>query len=124
VLFVVDELTQETQPLILQGVNFATGRSILTEASFSVLNVVAMSLMANPDVRIQIGGHTDATGSLSTNMSLSLGRAEAVRAYLARQGVPLSQMATRGYGPDRPIATNATAAGKAQNRRVELTRMN
>lgn len=124
VLFVVDELTQETQPLILQGVNFATGRSTLTEASFSVLNVVAMSLMANPDVRIQIGGHTDAVGSLSSNMSLSLGRAEAVRAYMARQGVPLSQMETRGYGPDRPIATNSTADGRAQNRRVELTRMN
>ena len=124
VLFVVDEITQETQPLILQGVNFATGRSTLTEASYAVLNVVAMSLLANPDVAIQIGGHTDATGSLSTNMSLSLGRAEAVRAYLARQGVPLGQMETRGYGPDRPIATNATVDGRSLNRRVELTRIN
>ena len=124
VLFVMDEATGRAQPLILQGVNFATGSSRLTQNSFAVLNVVAVSLLGNPDVRIEIGGHTDATGAYDLNMRLSRGRAEAVRAYLAQQGVPLSQMDATGHGPDQPIATNATRAGRAANRRVELRRIN
>lgn len=124
VLFVVDEATQREQPLILQGVNFATGSSRLTASSNAVLDMVAQSLVAHPDVRIEIGGHTDATGSLATNRRLSLARAESVRAYLVQQGVPLSQMEARGYGPDQPIATNSTRNGRAQNRRVELKRNN
>ncbi len=124
VLFVVDEVTGREQPLILQGVNFASGSSRLTQDSYAVLNVVAVSLLGNPDVRIEIGGHTDATGGYDLNMRLSRGRAEAVRAYLAQQGVPLGQLDSRGNGPDLPIATNATTAGKAENRRVELRRVN
>jgi outer membrane protein OmpA-like peptidoglycan-associated protein len=124
VLFVVDEATGREQPLILQGVNFAVGSSRLTQDSYAVLNVVAVSLLAHPDVRIEVGGHTDATGGYDLNMRLSRGRAEAVRAYLAQQGVPLSQMEAQGYGPDQPIATNATSSGRAANRRVELKRIN
>jgi OOP family OmpA-OmpF porin len=120
VLFVLDEVTQRVAPLVLQGVNFATGSSRLTQGSYAVLNVVAVSLLGHPEVRIEIGGHTDATGGYDLNMRLSRGRAEAVRAYLAQQGVPLSQMEARGYGPDQPIATNATSAGRSANRRVEL----
>ncbi len=124
VLFAVDEVTGREQPLVLQGVNFASGSSRLTQDSHAVLNVVAVSLLGNPDVRIEIGGHTDASGGYDLNTRLSRGRAEAVRAYLAQQGVPLSQMDSRGYGPDQPIATNATVAGRAENRRVELRRVN
>ena len=124
VLFVVDEVTGRAQPLILQGVNFTTGSSRLTQDSYAVLNVVAVSLLGNPDVRIEIGGHSDASGGYDLNMRLSRGRSEAVRAYLAQQGVPLIQMDSRGYGPDQPIATNATRSGRAENRRVELRRIN
>jgi outer membrane protein OmpA-like peptidoglycan-associated protein len=124
VLFVVDEATQRVEPLVLQGVNFATGSSRLTQNSYAVLNVVGVSLLGHPEVRIEVGGHTDATGGYDLNMRLSRGRAEAVRAYLAQQGVPLSQMEARGYGPDQPIATNATTAGRSANRRVELRQLN
>jgi outer membrane protein OmpA-like peptidoglycan-associated protein len=124
VLFVVDEVTQRVEPLVLQGVNFATGSSRLTQGSYAVLNVVAVSLQGHPEVRIEIGGHTDASGGYDLNMRLSRGRAEAVRAYLVNQGVPLIQMDTRGYGPDQPIATNATSAGRSANRRVELRQIN
>jgi hypothetical protein len=111
------------RPLILRGVNFATGRSALTQDSYAILDEVAASLLGNPEVRVEIAGHTDITGSRSLNMRLSLERAQAVKAYLAQKGVEPSRMVGQGYGPDEPIATNATAAGRAQNRRVELRRL-
>ncbi|MDH5642827.1 MAG: thrombospondin type 3 repeat-containing protein [Gemmatimonadota bacterium] len=123
VLFQMDESNQREAPLVLEGVTFATGSSRLTPNSSFVLDQVAQSLMAYPDVRVEIGGHTDDTGSLSTNRELSLARAQSVMAYLASQGVPPGQMEARGYGPDQPVATNTTAEGRAQNRRVELKRI-
>jgi len=125
----VDELgcpllfEQPRTPLVLRGVNFATGRSVLTTESYAILDEVAEALLARPEVRVEIAGHTDITGSRTTNMRLSMERAQAVMAYLAQRGVAPSRMEARGYGPDRPIATNATAAGRAQNRRVELSRV-
>ncbi|MGD2134697.1 MAG: OmpA family protein [Gemmatimonadales bacterium] len=118
-LFEIEE-EGTARPLVLQGVTFQSGRSALTESSFAVLNEVAASLKAHPDVRVEVAGHTDATGSRELNLRLSLQRAQAVMAYLARQGVEPSRMEARGYGPDEPIATNDTAEGRAQNRRVEL----
>src|SRR6266487_3750678 len=73
--------------LILQGVNFQTGRSVLTASSYAVLDQVAASLVANPAIRIEIAGYTDSTGRKLTNMRLSMGRAGAVQHYLARKGV-------------------------------------
>jgi outer membrane protein OmpA-like peptidoglycan-associated protein len=108
------------QPLILKGVNFRTGRSDLTPSSYTVLDEVAASLVANPTVRIEIGGHTDATGARAMNLRLSLGRAMAVRAYLVSKGVSPDRLVARGYGPDKPVADNRTVEGRAQNRRVEL----
>ena len=118
ILFVVEQ--GAVQPLILRGVNFATGSSRLTTESYVILNDVAASMLAYPDVSIEIAGHTDNTGRLTTNQRLSLARAEAVRAYLAQRGVAVERMEARGYGPDEPIATNTSADGRAQNRRVEL----
>jgi len=120
ILFVVSEDTGEVEPLILRGVNFATGKSTLTRASYAALDEVAASLLVHQDVKIEIAGHTDSTGRLSLNMRLSLARAEAVRAYLARKGVGVDRMTAHGYGPDEPIATNSTRDGRAMNRRVEL----
>lgn len=110
----------KTQPLILRGVNFETGRSRLTAESYAMLDRVAESLVAHPDVRIEVAGHTDSTGSHALNMRLSRERALAVMAYLAQRGVAPSRMTARGYGPDSPIGSNRTAAGRADNRRVEL----
>jgi outer membrane protein OmpA-like peptidoglycan-associated protein len=115
--------TARRQPVVLRGVNFRTGRSDLTPESFAILDEVAASLIANPTVRIEIGGHTDATGTRQRNMELSQARAFAVRAYLAARGVLPDRMESRGYGPDRPVADNRTVAGRALNRRVELNRI-
>src|SRR6266581_1653890 len=109
--------------LVLTGVNFETGRSILTRDSYMVLDAVAASLVANPDIRIEVAGYTDSTGRKFTNLRLSQGRAAAVRFYLARKGVPPLRMVAKGYGASGYIAPNKTAAGRAQNRRVELHKL-
>ena len=114
-----------TRPtLVLRGVTFQSGRSVLNPQSYSVLNDVAASLGAHPEVRIEIGGYTDNTGSLGLNMSLSQARAAAVRAYLASRGVRPDRMVAKGYGPASPVATNTTPDGRAQNRRVALHKLN
>jgi outer membrane protein OmpA-like peptidoglycan-associated protein len=119
VLFMVEQ--GQRRPLVLRGVTFASGRSVLTEESYATLDEVAASLAAHPEIRIEISGHTDATGSREVNTRLSSARARAVMMYLVRQGIPPERMEARGYGPDRPIATNGTAEGRARNRRVELS---
>ena len=112
--------TPERTPVILRGVMFETGKSALKPESFTVLDIVAQSLNANPDIQIEIAGYTDHTGSDATNLRLSQARADAVRAYLGSKGVAPGRMVAKGYGAANPIAPNATAAGRAQNRRVEL----
>lgn len=109
--------------LILRGVNFETGRSVLTRESSIILDQVVGSLAANPDIRIEIAGYTDSTGSAAMNLSLSQARAAAVRAYLARRGISPGRMVAKGYGASGYIAPNTTAAGRAQNRRVELHKL-
>jgi outer membrane protein OmpA-like peptidoglycan-associated protein len=110
--------------LILQGVNFQSGRSVLTTSSYAVLDQVAASLVANPEIRIEIAGYTDSTGRKLTNLRLSMARAAVVRAYLARKGVSPMRMRARGFGASGYIAPNATPDGRAQNRRVELHKLN
>jgi len=110
--------------LILQGVNFQTGRSVLTTSSYAALDQVAASLVANPEIRIEIAGYTDSTGRRYMNLRLSMARAAAVRAYLARRGVSPVRMQARGFGASGYIAPNATPEGRAQNRRVELHKLN
>ena len=110
--------------LILEGVNFETGKSTLTPESETILNGVAESLVANDSIRVEVVGHTDNTGGLALNRRLSQARAEAVRQYLASRGVAEDRLRARGMGPDQPVASNRTAEGRAQNRRVELRRLN
>ncbi len=110
--------------LILQGVNFQTGRSVLTRDSYAVLDQVAASLVANPEIRIEIAGYTDSTGGRMMNLRLSMGRAGAVEHYLARKGVSPLRMRARGFGASGYIAPNSTPEGRAQNRRVELHKLN
>lgn len=119
-----EERTPGARPtVILKGVNFQTGRSSLTPESYAVLDQVAASLVANPDINIEVAGYTDNTGSAAVNTRLSRARAIAVRTYLARKGVAPARMVARGFGPSSPVTSNATAAGRAQNRRVELHKL-
>jgi outer membrane protein OmpA-like peptidoglycan-associated protein len=115
--------TNERTPVVLRGVTFEVGKSALRSESYAVLDIVAASLEANPDIRIEIAGHTDNTGSAATNTRLSQARADQVRTYLASKGIAPDRMVAKGYGPTVPVATNTTAAGRAQNRRVELRQL-
>jgi outer membrane protein OmpA-like peptidoglycan-associated protein len=113
----------ERGTLRLEGVNFTLDSDRLTPESAAVLDRVAASLDQWPDVRVEIGGHTDAHGSEAYNQRLSQQRAEAVRSYLVGKGVAESRMTAKGYGESRPVADNGTDEGRARNRRVELTRL-
>jgi outer membrane protein OmpA-like peptidoglycan-associated protein len=75
----------------------------------------------NPSYRLLIVGHTDNSGTAATNKALSLNRANAVKTYMTGFGISSNRFITKGYGPDRPIADNATEEGKQRNRRVEMT---
>jgi outer membrane protein OmpA-like peptidoglycan-associated protein len=110
--------------VILKGVTFQTGRARLTPEGRAVLRDIASQLVENPDYRVQISGHTDNTGSRAANLRLSLARARTVETFLEANGVPPRQVTSKGFGPDVPIASNKTAAGRAMNRRVELNRTN
>jgi outer membrane protein OmpA-like peptidoglycan-associated protein len=110
--------------LVLEGVNFETGKADLTPESETILTGVAEALVANDSVRVEVVGHTDNTGSIALNRRLSRARAESVRQYLVSKGVAEDRLQARGMGPDQPVASNRTAEGRAQNRRVELRRLN
>jgi outer membrane protein OmpA-like peptidoglycan-associated protein len=110
--------------VILRGVTFQTGRAMLTPEGRDVLRDIAGQLVENPEYRVQISGHTDNTGSRAANLRLSLARARTVETFLEANGVPPRQVSSKGFGPDVPIASNKTAAGRAKNRRVELNRTN
>ncbi len=114
----------ETTVVVLEGVNFEFGSAVLTAAALRVLDRVAASLIASPDLRVRVSGHTDSTGPRAFNVRLSQERAEAGRRYLIAQGVAPDRLVAVGYGPDRPVADNSTAANRAMNRRVELERIN
>jgi outer membrane protein OmpA-like peptidoglycan-associated protein len=102
------------------GVFFDTGKSALKKGAQATLNRIAEQLKANPDIRIVVEGHTDSTGSTATNQTLSEKRAQAVRDFLVNAGVPADRITSAGRGEEQPVATNNTAAGRQQNRRVEL----
>lgn len=106
---------------VLQGIHFATSKAELTGSSAPILDPVVRVLKANPGMRLEVAGHTDATGSMRLNQRLSQQRAEAVAAYFTAHGVDSGRLTAKGYGPSRPAATNDTADGRAKNRRVELT---
>jgi outer membrane protein OmpA-like peptidoglycan-associated protein len=118
------EVRQEARGLVLTlpgSVYFEVNKSIVQPAMRSRLTEIARALSAaGDDAHLLIEGHTDADGSSEYNLELSRLRAEAVRSVLVAGGVPPDRIETQGYGETRPIASNRTATGKAQNRRVEI----
>ncbi|MDX9881862.1 MAG: OmpA family protein [Prolixibacteraceae bacterium] len=102
------------------GILFTTGKSDLNTTSKTALINFANSLKATPETDVTIYGHTDNTGSRAINEKLSKERAESVANFLMANGVSQSRMKTAGKAYDEPVADNATAEGRAQNRRVEI----
>lgn len=106
--------------LTLGDVLFETGKAELRPGALRNLYPLVTFLQKYPERRVVIEGHTDSVGSDTYNLDLSQRRAEAVRDFLLQNGVNAAQMSTQGYGKASPIASNGTAAGRQQNRRVEL----
>lgn len=102
------------------GILFATNSSTVSDASKSALRNFASSLNSNPDTNIKIIGHTDNTGRVEYNQTLSEKRAKSVYDYLLNQSVSSNRMSFEGKGITDPVADNSTAAGRQQNRRVEI----
>jgi len=104
----------------LPDVLFETGKFTLRPTARESLAKVAGILLAYPDLRLEVDGHTDSVGSDDYNQQLSEKRAGSVRDYLVRQGIPVASVTVMGFGKTQPIASNATPAGRQQNRRVEV----
>jgi outer membrane protein OmpA-like peptidoglycan-associated protein len=116
-------LKQESRGLVITlsgAVMFVTNQSALLPAALASLNNVAAALKTTPDRSIMVEGHSDSTGAHAYNVDLSQRRADAVRLYLISQAVPQEMIRAQGIGPDRPVADNSTAEGRANNRRVEI----
>ena len=119
--FVVDIQHLPAKSFILEDCNFETGKADLKEESFKVIDELVAYLNRKDDERIELGGHTDNVGKPKSNLILSDARANSVRTYLITKGIDPNRVTAKGYGLTKPIATNKTAAGRAQNRRTEVT---
>jgi outer membrane protein W/outer membrane protein OmpA-like peptidoglycan-associated protein len=106
------------QAVIVRAVDFEFNLSRLTAPAQQTLDEVASALLTQPGLSVEIQGHTDSVGSVAYNLNLSQRRADAVKAYLVSRGVSSSTLTAKGYGKARPIASNDTAEGRTQNRRV------
>ncbi|HVV16543.1 MAG TPA: OmpA family protein [Polyangia bacterium] len=112
-------VTQEKIEL-KQKIFFDTNKATIQPRSFSLLDEIAQVLRSRPTMTVRIEGHTDSRGKRAHNMQLSQARAESVRQHLVGLGIDASRLQAQGYGPDQPIETNKTAAGREKNRRVEF----
>jgi len=99
---------------------FDSGSAVLKGPAMANLNQIAVIIKKYPEDRILVMGHTDSTGKITKNQTLSEARAKAVLAHLTSQGVPAETITFQGMGPNQPIAANTNADGRARNRRVEL----
>ena len=105
------------------NINFETSKADIQSSSYGILDEIAAALGADPQLKVVVEGHSDSSGPREYNMDLSQRRAQAVVDYLTGKGVSPSRLTAKGFGPDRPIADNATRLGRSKNRRVQFTRV-
>jgi outer membrane protein OmpA-like peptidoglycan-associated protein len=108
----------------IYGINFDIDRAVLKLGAEEVLIEMVKLMKNNPDLKIEIQGHTDNTGSADHNLDLSTRRAETVKKFLLVYGIEAPRMDSKGYGEEKPVAPNDTEEGRAMNRRVELIDIN
>jgi OOP family OmpA-OmpF porin len=109
--------------LVLDGVTFALDSAVIEPQSEQTLTRALQILRDNPDVRVEVGGHTDNQGNASYNRRLSDQRANAVRDWMVAHGIEAARLTARGYGHTQPVGDNNTPEGQAQNRRIEFRRL-
>ena len=111
---------QVQERIILRGVHFDFNKSNIRPDAIPILDEAAEILGKHPDVTVDVNGYCDIIGGVAYNQRLSERRANAVAGYLEGKGIAPNRLVTHGYGKTQFVATNATAEGRAQNRRVEL----
>lgn len=104
----------------VEGITFQSGSATIRPASYPTLDAAAAVMQEFDSLRLRVEGHTDSQGDEAANMALSAERATAVVAYLTERGISADRLASEGFGETRPVADNGTAAGRAQNRRIEF----
>ncbi len=109
--------------IVSNGIRFNSGKSTLRPESMGVLNEIYKMLDEHPDVKVSIEGHTDNVGDNDMNQKLSEERAEAVKKQLVSMGIKEDRLTSKGFGESKPVNTNDTPEGKAENRRVEFVKM-
>jgi OmpA-OmpF porin, OOP family len=118
----IDKLTKDGR-LVTHGILFDVGLAVVKPPSMGTISQMAKLLKDNPTLKLEIGGHTDADGDAAKNVALSQARADAVKKALVDAGVDAARLTTKGYGASKPVDVNTTLEGKANNRRVEFTKI-
>ena len=108
------------ETISLNNILFDQGKADLRPESRTELDKIAAFMKANPRAEIELSGHTSSEGDGALNRSLSYLRVKACKDYVVARGIDTGRILVVGYGPDRPVASNDTEAGRAQNRRVEM----
>ncbi|MFA6468410.1 MAG: OmpA family protein [Bacteroidota bacterium] len=110
--------------IVIEEISFVSSKAILTEEAKRILDTLAVLLINNADIKLQINGYTDNTGNASANRKMSLNRAKEVVSYLIAKGIGENRLSAQGFGPSNPIASNKTEEGRKKNRRIELVPQN
>ena len=114
------ELETKKNQVFELDVHYATNRAEINVNSYKLLDELVYLMKSNPEMVIEVAGHTDEDGSAAHNLGLSQDRSHAVKAYLVKKGIAANRVKSVGYGESRPVASNNSAEGKAQNRRTEV----
>ena len=117
---VVTVVEQEVLNKAFANLEFETGKAVIRNTSFASLDELADLFKAKPKYMLLIEGHTDNVGNRNNNLTLSKNRSTAVKTYLQGKGIDGKRITVKYYGPDKPIADNATEEGRQRNRRVEM----